>query len=158
MNSIVAKPQTSGETEHLPAYYGLPSTVQFCRRCVVSNQRPSSVVEFRSKPGDPKPTIEFDAEGICSACRFMEKKENEIDWDARERELVMLCGRYRSRNGSHDCIVPGSGGKDSVYVAHVLKNKYGMNPLTITWAPHKYTETGWRNFQAWIGAGLGSMK
>ncbi|HSL49113.1 MAG TPA: N-acetyl sugar amidotransferase, partial [Candidatus Deferrimicrobiaceae bacterium] len=29
-----------------------------------------------------------------------------------------------------------------------------MNPLTCTWAPHIYTEVGWRNFQSWIHSGL----
>jgi N-acetyl sugar amidotransferase len=50
-------------------------------------------------------------------------------------------------------IVPGSGGKDSAYTSHVLKYKYGMNPLTVTWAPHKYTEIGWKNFENWIHVG-----
>jgi len=65
-----------------------------------------------------------------------------------------LCDRHRSRDGSYDCIVPGSGGKDSFYAAHVLKYQYGMHPLTCTWAPHIYTDWGWRNFQAWIHAGF----
>ncbi|HIO71993.1 MAG TPA: N-acetyl sugar amidotransferase, partial [Flavobacteriales bacterium] len=46
------------------------------------------------------------------------------------------------------------GGKDSFYAAHILKHKYGMHPLTVTWAPHLYTDWGWRNFQAWIAAGF----
>ena len=50
-------------------------------------------------------------------------------------------------------MVPGSGGKDSGYVSHLLKYKYGMNPLTVTWAPHIYTEIGWRNFEQWIHTG-----
>ncbi|MFM7830022.1 MAG: N-acetyl sugar amidotransferase, partial [Actinomycetota bacterium] len=50
--------------------------------------------------------------------------------------------------------VPGSGGKDSFVAAHMLKYKYGMHPLTVTWAPHVYTEWGWRNFQRWIHAGF----
>lgn len=49
--------------------------------------------------------------------------------------------------------MPGSGGKDSFYASHVLKTKYGMHPLTVTWAPHVYTEWGWKNFQSWIHAG-----
>ena len=28
-----------------------------------------------------------------------------------------------------------------------------MNPLTVTWAPHEYTEIGWQNFQRWIEIG-----
>ena len=50
--------------------------------------------------------------------------------------------------------MPGSGGKDSFYTAHILKHKYGMHPLTVTWAPHIYTEWGWKNFEAWIHAGF----
>lgn len=142
--------------EKLKAYYGLPEEVKFCRKCTISNQRPSSVVEFKNRPSDRKPTIMFDDEGVCSACRYAEIKEK-IDWQERERELIKLCDKYRSRDGSYDCIVPGSGGKDSTFTAHVLKYKYGMNPLTVTWAPHQYTEIGWQNFQSWIHAGFDNI-
>ncbi len=141
----------------LTAFYGLPSEVKFCKRCTISNQRPSSVVEFKNRPGDIKPTIEFDEEGICSACRFAEIKDNVIDWKQREEELKELCDKHRSKDGSYDCIVPGSGGKDSAYASHILKYKYGMNPLTVTWAPHRYTNIGWANFQEWIHSGFDNM-
>ncbi len=52
------------------AYYGLPSEVKFCKRCVISNQRPSSTVEFKSSIKDKKETIDFDEEGVCAACRY----------------------------------------------------------------------------------------
>ena len=48
--------------------WGLPAHVQYCRRCVISNQRPNSVVEFKSTVADRKPTIQFDDQGVCSAC------------------------------------------------------------------------------------------
>ena len=137
--------------------WGLPETVQFCTKCVVSNQRPSTVVEYEHGKDSRKPTIFFDEEGVCSACRYHHRKYHEIDWEQRERELVDLCDRHRSRNGSYDVVVPGSGGKDSVYVGHILKHKYGMNPLTVTWAPHRYTDIGWRNFQNWIDAGFDNI-
>ena len=136
------------------AKYGLPETIEFCRSCVISNQRPNSAVEFRHKADSKKTTIHLDEDGICDACRLAEQKHGEIDWEKREAELVALCDAWRSRNGSYDCLVPGSGGKDSFYAAHVLKTKYGMHPLTVTWAPHHYTEWGWRNLQAWIHAGF----
>jgi len=138
------------------AYYGLPAEVEFCKRCVISNQRPSSVVEFKNRPANKKPTIGFGEDGICEACRYAEIKQA-INWAARERELAALCDRFRSRDGSYDCIVPGSGGKDSAFVSHMLKYKYGMNPLTVTWAPHKYTDIGWQNFQSWIHAGFDNI-
>lgn len=139
------------------AYYGLPPDVVFCRRCVISNQRPNSTVEFRHDHDERKATILFDEDGVCAACRYAEMKDRQIDWQQREAELLDLCDRHRSHTGAYDCIVPGSGGKDSIYAAHVLKYNYGMHPLTVTWAPHIYTEVGFRNLQAWIHAGFDNI-
>ena len=50
---------------------------------------------------------------------------------APERTEIIL-DKYRSKDGSYDVLVPGSGGKDSMYVSHVLEEKYGMHPLTVT--------------------------
>lgn len=136
------------------ARYGLPRDIRFCSRCVISNQRPSSSVEFRHTKASTKSTIHFDDEGVCDACRFTEMKSQKIDWAARDKELKELCDRFRRTDGRYDCIVPGSGGKDSFYASHVLKHKYGMHPLTVTWAPHMYTDWGWKNFQSWIHAGF----
>lgn len=133
--------------------YGLPKEVKFCKKCVISNQRPNSAIEFNHTADSKKDTIHFDDEGVCDACRVAEAK-NRIDWKRRERELIKLCDRFRKNDGSYDCLVPGSGGKDSFYTAHVLKYKYGMHPLTVTWAPHMYTDWGWLNFQSWIHAGF----
>ncbi|MEM9366189.1 MAG: N-acetyl sugar amidotransferase [Planctomycetota bacterium] len=130
-------------------YYGLPSRVQFCKSCVMSNQRPTSAIEFRHTRQSKKKTLAFNDEGICDACRFAQEKES-TDWKQREDELLALLDRYRSKDGSYDCIVPGSGGKDSVFQSHVLKYKYGMNPLTVTWPPILYTEYGYQNWKNWI--------
>ncbi len=135
------------------ALYGLPKEVKYCRTCVISNQRPNSAIEYEHSRESKKATINFDGEGICDACRFTEKKAKDIDWVEREKELKYLCDKFRKDDGSYDCIVPGSGGKDSFYASHVLRTKYGMHPLTVTWAPHIYTEWGWRNFQSWVHAG-----
>tara|TARA_R110002126_G_scaffold120730_1_gene261936 strand:- start:5717 stop:6916 length:1200 start_codon:yes stop_codon:yes gene_type:complete len=133
--------------------YGLPEKVEFCTRCVISNQRPSSVIEFRHKNTDKKPTIHFDKEGVCSACRFLDTKTKDIDWQKREDNLRILLDKHRSKDGSYDIIIPGSGGKDSAFTSHMLKYKYGMNPLTVTWAPHLYTGIGFENFQNWMHEG-----
>ncbi len=137
-----------------PAKFGLPEAVAFCERCVISNQRPNSAVEFKHTSESVKETIHFDEAGVCDACRVAERKHREIDWDARERELRALCDRFRRTDGAYDCVVPGSGGKDSFYAAWMLKYEYGMHPLTVTWAPHIYTDWGWKNFEAWIHAGF----
>lgn len=118
--------------------YGLPEEIKFCKRCVNSNQRPR---------------IGFDENGVCSACNFADFKNQKIDWEKREQELVALLDKYRRNDGSYDVIVPSSGGKDSAFVAHMLKHKYGMNPLTVTWAPHIYTDIGFQNHQSHIHVG-----
>ena len=134
-------------------YLGLPENVKFCKSCVISNQRPSSVIEFKNTENEQKPTIDFNEDGLCSACEYQNLKDKEIDWEKREKELKILCDKYRGNGTEYDCIIPGSGGKDSAFTSHILKYKYGLNPLTVTWAPHKYTEIGWKNFESWIHKG-----
>ena len=144
----------NNETEPTVFDTGVSDEVIFCRKCVMPNTRPTPCNEYDHKPGRQHSFMTFDKEGVCSACRFSEQKWGcDIDWDARENELWSLCDQYRSKDGSYDCIVPGSGGKDSAFAAHILKYKYRMNPLTVTWAPHLYTDIGWRNFQNWLHIG-----
>lgn len=133
-------------------YFGLPSEVRFCKRCIMSNQRPSSYPEFKHTSDRRTPTLHIGEDGICDACRYAENKP-EIDWEQRERELHQLLDRFRRDDGFYDCVVPGSGGKDSAYAAHVLKYKYGMHPLTVTWPPTLYTDYGYQNYRNWIEIG-----
>ena len=123
-------------------YYQLPEKVIFCKKCVVSNQRPR---------------ITFDKNGVCNACNYAYKKNNLIDWAEREKELLELLDKFRSKDGSYDVVVPVSGGKDSSSVAHKLKYKYNMHPLTVTWAPHIYTQVGWSNLQNFIHSGFDNI-
>jgi len=136
-----------------------PKKIVFCSKCVLSNQKP---VPSLIKSDDPGHTNrEFlrieKKKNICSACLAVERKfddvEDKIDWREREAKFRKLLKKYKSRNGSYDCIVPGSGGKDSVYQAEILKKKYGMNPLTITFSPQLYTEIGMKNFHNWMEVG-----
>ena len=131
---------------------GLPKKVLYCKKCVISNQRPSSTVEFKAKEKEKKKTIFFDTEGICDACNFNQIK-NKINWVERDKDLEKLLRKFRKSNGEYDVVVPGSGGKDSAFTSHVLKYKYGMNPLTVTWSPHLYTDIGWKNFENWSKVG-----
>tara|TARA_A100001015_G_scaffold311384_1_gene414561 strand:+ start:118 stop:1344 length:1227 start_codon:yes stop_codon:yes gene_type:complete len=133
---------------------GLPLEIKYCQKCNLINQRPTSINEYFHKKDSPHVTVEFDENGICAACKFVEKEfDNTINWEERERELKELCDKHRKNNGEYDCLIGGSGGKDSVFQSYVLKHKYKMNPLTVTWSPHLYTEIGWANFQNWIHNG-----
>ena len=104
--------------------------IVFCKNCTMSNQRPR---------------IQFNEKGICSPCVYNEYKNKLINWDKREKELQILCDKHRKEDGTWDVIVPSSGGKDSSYVSYILKEKYGMNPLTVTWAPAVPTIIGQEN-------------
>jgi len=120
----------------------LPQEVKWCKRCVISNQRPRII---------------FNNEGICSGCLNSDYKNNSVDWKMRENKLKKLLDEHRRSDGYWDVIVPSSGGKDSGYVAHQLRYKYGMNPLTVTWAPLSYTDIGWSNLQANIHSGFSNL-
>jgi N-acetyl sugar amidotransferase len=141
---------------NLEAYYGLPQEVKFCTKCVMSNQRPASTVEFKHTADSKKITMQFDENGVCDACRTAEVKDS-INWGMREEELIKLLDKHRKNDGSYDCLVPGSGGKDSAYQAHVLKYKYGMNPLTVTWPPILYTDYGLKNWKNWLDSGFDNI-
>lgn len=129
------------EKKDLIKMYNLPQEVKFCKKCTMSNQRPRIV---------------FDEKGVCSACNYAEHKKM-IDWNAREKELVELLDRHRRNDGSYDVIVPCSGGKDGGFVAHQLKYKYNMNPLTVTWAPLEHTEIGRKNLDNFINSGFDNI-
>lgn len=143
----------TSEAPQADPFYGLPSDVRFCAKCTYSNQKPNSEKEYKHNSETKKPTLGFDEEGVCRACRVAEEKER-VDWALRRRELEELCDRYRRTDGRYDVVVPGSGGKDSFYASWVLKHEFGMHPLTVTWTPHIYTEWGWQNFQSWMDAGF----
>ena len=134
------------------AFYGLPQDVKYCKKCVMSNQRPASAIEFKHTRDSKKTTLNIHDDGVCDACKQAELKNN-IDWVKREDELLRLLDKHRRNDGYYDCLVPGSGGKDSAYQSHILKTKYGMNPLTVTWPPILYTEYGHENWKNWIDIG-----
>ena len=121
---------------------GQPTEVVYCKKCVISNQRPR---------------IRFDKDGICGGCNYAYKKHRLIDWKQREEEFWAFLEPYRSKDGSYDVIVPCSGGKDSSTVAHKLKHKYGMHPLTVTLSSLIDTEVGRGNLQRFIQSGFDNI-
>ena len=71
------------EAPNPKAFYGLPSDVVYCKKCVISNQRPNSAVEYKHTKDTKKATIHFDENGVCDACNFAERKRHSIDWVER---------------------------------------------------------------------------
>ena len=105
----------------------------YCRRCVMPNTKPGLII---------------DSEGICSACRSVERK-NEIDWEQRAAQLRKICDEIRGSNGNgYECIVPVSGGKDSVNQAYIMSQVYKLRTLMVVQAPHIQTFEGIENLNA----------
>lgn len=101
-------------------------------------------------PENAQPSIIFDEQGVCSGCRLIESRPT-IDWAERERWLKELLTEYKAKakaaNNPYDCIIPVSGGKDSHFQAYLMKVKYGMNPLLVTYNHLFNTKVGLRNLE-----------
>lgn len=118
--------------------------MKYCKKCVQPDTRPG---------------IEFDGEGICPACRFMEKWP-EIDWEARRNELNKLAEYGKSKNVSgYDCIIGVSGGKDSTRQALFVREELGLNPLLVccSYPPEQLTERGAHNISNLISLGFDTI-
>tara|TARA_B100001093_G_scaffold52260_1_gene44337 strand:+ start:24036 stop:25220 length:1185 start_codon:yes stop_codon:yes gene_type:complete len=113
--------------------------MKYCKKCVTP---------------DTRPDLEFNKEGICSACQMASKKLN-INWEERKKNLESILNSHR-RTDDHvyDCIVPVSGGKDSIYQTYMAKNVFNMNPLCITWRSLARTNRGQENLNALRSLGV----
>lgn len=110
--------------------------MRYCARCLY--------------PENARPTIIFDDSGVCSGCRYHESRQKlEVNWDERLKMLEQILEEARAmarkRGNSHDCIIPVSGGKDSHFQVWLLKKKYGMNPLLVTFNHVYNAPAGVRN-------------
>lgn len=117
------------------------SQVFRCKSCVMLSTRPR---------------IEFDARGWCNACVWAEEKRA-LDWTSRWSKLEELCDKYRSKTG-FDVLVGVSGGKDGSYVAHHLRDKLGMHPLTITVSIPLPMKLGNENLENFINSGYDHLR
>ena len=97
--------------------YGEPlfKNLKYCSRCCLP---------------ETSEGIEFDEYGICTICRSSEEKMN-INWSDREKKLNKIFNENKS-DKNYDCLLPISGGKDSMFQAYVLNDVYNLNPLCVT--------------------------
>lgn len=106
--------------------------MRYCKWCVEPDTRPDCI---------------FDEEGVCLPCRY-HAGFDEIDWEARRRELdeIARWGREHSRGG-YDCIIGVSGGKDSHRQALYARDELGLKPLLVScvYPPEQQTERGAAN-------------
>lgn len=97
---------------------------------------------------DTRPGITFNKEGVCSACQSYERRK-QIDWTKRWEEFKEICNKYKGMNGNdYDCAIAVSGGKDSHYQVHMMKEVMGMNPILFSVEDNfKMTEAGKHNLK-----------
>lgn len=86
------------------------------------------------------PFIDFDEKGVCNFCRA----GSPTKLDTKET-LEKKIESYRSKDGSPDCIVALSGGRDSCYGLHVIKKELGLNPIAYTYDWAMVTDEARRN-------------
>lgn len=86
------------------------------------------------------PYIKFDEYGVCNYCR--EDQPMKVD---DKSTLESVISKYRSSDGSPDCIVALSGGRDSCYGLHVVKRELGLNPIAYTFDWAMVTDEARRN-------------
>jgi len=105
--------------------------VSYCKKCVL--------------PSSSAIPVEFNKDGVCSACNTSAQVE-EIDWDRRLRQFKKLLNSYKNDNGeNYDCLIPVSGGKDSYFQVHIIKNILGLNPLLVTYNANNWMKEGYEN-------------
>ena len=116
----------------------MDNIIIYCKSCVTPSSRPRIV---------------FNKNGICNACLNSNQKDN-INWEDRLHELNIILDEHRANNGSWDCIIPWSGGKDSSAIAYKMKYEHQMNPLLVTFSPMLPNKIGNENREALINAGF----
>lgn len=89
--------------------------------------------------------ISFDEVGICGPCRSSEQKMH-INWEKRQAALGQIIDKHRS-DSYYDLMLPMSGGKDSTYQAHILRNIYNVTPLAVTSGQNWYSLAGRYNLE-----------
>ena len=63
----------------MQTFYNLPEKVIFCKSCVMSNQRPSSIPEHKhTKDRIGAKYLNLDEDQICDACNHSKIKKNTL--------------------------------------------------------------------------------
>jgi len=111
--------------DQYPANHEAVARLRRCTRCVLP---------------ETMPFITFDEQGVCNYCHSYEPIQL---WGMDA--LLEALKPYRKGNGEPDCVVTFSGGRDSSYALHLVKNVLGMHPVTYTYDWGMVTDLARRN-------------
>ena len=101
-------------------------TDRVCKKCLLQN--------------DPLHKITLNAEGLCSLCA-KPASEAQRDWVALEKRFAAHLDQARGAR-PYEGLIMLSGGKDSAYLADLLKNRYSLRLLGfIVDINYEYPET-----------------
>ncbi len=110
--------------------------MNYCKKCILPDTRPG---------------LEIQSDGVCNACHnFMSRPE--IDYVEREKLFARIAAEAQKRSTGYDCLIPGSGGKDSTWQL-VKCLEYGLKPLIVTWRTPGRTQIGQENLENMISLG-----
>ena len=71
----------------LRTYFGLPKKIIFCKKSLISNQRPNSSIEFNHNKKSKKKTLAIDKHGISDSWKYSRIKLK-IDYGDRKKKIT----------------------------------------------------------------------
>ena len=104
--------------------------MNYCNKCIMPDTRPDQYLNN---------------EGICNACLSFDLQEK-IDWQKRKFELLKIIREKNLDKDKWNCVVPGSGGKDSTYQI-IRAKELGLNPVFVTASTCDLSDVGRYNLE-----------
>jgi len=89
--------------------------------------------------------ITFDHEGVCNQCARHERSSTAHETEVLGKDKLLELMQPSKGTGEYDCVVPLSGGKDSVYVLYYAVRELGLRPLAVTYGSGYQTEVALEN-------------
>ena len=104
--------------------------MKYCKNCIMPETRPDQYLNNA---------------GVCNGCLSYDYQEK-IDWGKRKNELLRIINEKKLDKNKWNCVVPGSGGKDSTY--QIIKaRELGLNPVFVTASTCDLSEIGRKNLE-----------
>jgi tRNA(Ile)-lysidine synthase TilS/MesJ len=98
--------------------------------------------------GSNYPGIRFNGEGVCNYCERDVPSDNDPNSKKEIEEKFQEIIKKVKNKQTYDCLLAYSGGKDSTYALDLLKNRYGLNVLAVSfdnWYQSKWAQENIKN-------------